>query len=293
MNPFEKIFNYQLLSRLDDSGVSVTTSQERSWLKSMLAHPAAGEAFTSSALQKLERILEDDPVMDTGDLIEKARSRDKQTYHPLLPPLLRHIRNKDGLRLTYEVKSGDVRANRWVLPYKLEYSMVKREWYLLWYPLPSNNRQLHCVRLSRIHSVEVEPISQKRADELLGYIQRRLHSRTRRVGLEIVPMYNGELSRILYALSSFEKEVVYDEAADTYRVNIFLPADEFEYLLSKLRFLGKRVRIVQGDYLLRRMKETAAMALGRYGVSASAPEKSAETGDGGACGGEGTDAASG
>jgi len=37
-------------------------------------------------------------------------------------------------------------------------------------------------------------------------------------------------------------------------------------LLSKLRFLGKRVKIIQGDYLKRRMLETSMKALARYEV---------------------------
>ncbi|MFD2882018.1 hypothetical protein ACFTAO_49300 [Paenibacillus rhizoplanae] len=45
MNPFEKIFNFQIISRLEEAGSLALTSQERSWLKTMLGHPAAAEAF--------------------------------------------------------------------------------------------------------------------------------------------------------------------------------------------------------------------------------------------------------
>ncbi|MNU02718.1 hypothetical protein D3C72_2465080 [compost metagenome] len=40
-----------------------------------------------------------------------------------------------------------------------------------------------------------------------------------------------------------------------------------EYLLSKIRFLGKRVRVNEGDYLKRRMLEASTKALERYGVA--------------------------
>ncbi|MNW67772.1 hypothetical protein D3C74_464160 [compost metagenome] len=43
-----------------------------------------------------------------------------------------------------------------------------------------------------------------------------------------------------------------------------LLGDEAEYLLSKIRFLGKRVRVVVGDYLKRRMLEASTKALDRY-----------------------------
>lgn len=50
--------------------------------------------------------------------------------------------------------------------------------------------------------------------------------------------------------------MVYDAETDTYKVKLILLGDEFEYLLSKIRFLGKRVRVVEGDYLKRRMLES-------------------------------------
>jgi len=59
-----------------------------------------------------------------------------------------------------------------------------------------------------------------------------------------------------------------------YRVRICLLGDEYEYLLSKLRFLGKRVRVVEGDYLKKRMLESSTKALERYGVIASNEELS-------------------
>jgi hypothetical protein len=41
--------------------------------------------------------------------------------------------------------------------------------------------------------------------------------------------------------------------------------DDSEFLLSKIRFLGLRVKIVEGEYLKRRMLKSAAMAIDRYG----------------------------
>ncbi|MFD1954822.1 hypothetical protein ACFSL6_11770 [Paenibacillus thailandensis] len=49
-------------------------------------------------------------------------------------------------------------------------------------------------------------------------------------------------------------------------VKVKLLEDEQEYLLSKIRFLGKRVRVVEGDYLKKRMLEASRKALERYGV---------------------------
>ncbi|WP_430110848.1 hypothetical protein [Paenibacillus sp. B1-33] len=50
--------------------------------------------------------------------------------------------------------------------------------------------------------------------------------------------YNRERSRILYTLSCFETEVMYDEEQRSYQIRIRLPWNEQEFLLSKIRFLG-------------------------------------------------------
>jgi predicted DNA-binding transcriptional regulator YafY len=264
MNLFEKIFNYQIISRLDDSGTFMATSHERSWLKTMLAHPAAAEAFTADTLERLNSILMHDQAMDTSNhVIEKALSMEKQVYHPLLRPLRRHIMNKSGIRLTYEIKGGRVNSDHSGLPFKLEYSMVKREWYLLWYHL--RHRAFMSTRLKNILSVAAEPIEPSVADGIIKRIGQTLDSRKSEAVIELVHGYNKELSRILYALSSFEKDVAYDAEDDTYRVRVCLLEDEYEYLLSKIRFLGKRVRVVEGDYLKRRMLESSTKTLERYG----------------------------
>ncbi|MNE18429.1 hypothetical protein D3C80_1114650 [compost metagenome] len=241
------------------------TSHERAWLKTMLEHPAAADAFTPETLNKLHSILEPDQVMDTSHhLIEKARSMEQQVYHPLLRPLRRHIMNKSGIRITYEVKGGRVNNNHSGFPYKLEYSMVKREWYLLWYHI--RHRAFMSTKLTRIHTLTAEDIEPSIADSILMNIEKILNSRKSEVIIEIVRQYNAELSRILYAFSSFEKDVKYDIHTDTYQVRVYLNGGEADYLLSKIRFLGKRVRVVEGDYLKRRLLEASTKALERYGI---------------------------
>jgi len=113
MNLFEKIFNHQIISRLKDSGTIMVTSHERAWLKTMLQHPAAVDAFTADTLNKLRSVLEPDPAMEISHhFIEKGRTVEKQVYHPLLRPLRRHIMHKSGIQITCEVKGGRVYTNQ-------------------------------------------------------------------------------------------------------------------------------------------------------------------------------------
>ncbi|TVX94694.1 WYL domain-containing protein [Paenibacillus agilis] len=271
MNPFEKIFNYQLLTRLEDTGTFVVTAHERSWLKTMLEHPEANEAFTANTLLKLKQMLSTDIFMDTSEyLIEKARSQEKHVYHPLLRPLRRLISDRKGMKISFIVKDGRKNVEQRGFPYKLEYSMVKREWYLLWFHM--RHRAFMSTKIDQITSFSEQPISPETAEQILEKLSLIQHARKTEVYIEVVRDYNQELSRIMYAFSCFEKAVDYDEEQDKYHVRIRLLRDEYEFLLSKIRFLGKRVRVIKGDYLKKRMLEASTKTLARYGIEAMQPE---------------------
>ncbi|MBO9596911.1 MAG: WYL domain-containing protein, partial [Cohnella sp.] len=195
-------------------------------------------------------------------IIEKAKSQERQVYHPLLRTLRRIIMMNLGIRLTYRIKHGGVKANQSGFPYKLEYNMVKREWYLLWYA--TRNHSLMSTKLQSIVSVEETELPEDRVSALKDLLDRLLAERKQHAVIQVIQAYNVELSRILYAFSCFDKSVTYDEDDNVYRIRIAYLADESEFLLSKIRFLGLRVKIEEGAYLQTRMKESASKALARY-----------------------------
>ncbi|AIQ45103.1 hypothetical protein R70723_03660 [Paenibacillus sp. FSL R7-0273] len=265
MNPFEKIFNYRILSRLEESGAFLSTAHERAWLKLMLNHPSSAAAFSVPTLEKLRTLLHQDEALPLNDhLIHKAASRERQVFHPLLRTLRHCIQHKHGVRLTFILKDGMISPKQSGLPYRLEYSMVKREWYLLWYSW--KRRNFLSVRLSKIASVSEAPVQAETYASALAEIRTLLESRKQRAVIEVQPEYNRELSRILYAFSCFEKEVHYDELSGTYSIALTYLGNEGEYVLSKLRFLGKRVRVTEGALLKKRMRDSAMKALAQYGV---------------------------
>lgn len=264
MNLFEKIFNYQLLSRLEEDGAAVITSHERVWLKAMLAHPAAEEAFLPATLDKLRDMLDGEQVVDwTPHLLHKAASKEKMVYHPYIRIIRRAILNRSALRIAYAVKSGGSYAHDNAIPYKLEFSMVKREWYLLWYD--SRKGIVMNTRLSKLAEVREKTCDPERYARCVAKAKAYLDARKATAVIAVVPEFNEELSRILYAFSCFEREVSYDEALDEYRIRLYFSLNELEYVLSKARFLGKRIRIVENDRLIARMRQTVSWALQRYG----------------------------
>lgn len=263
MNPFEKIFNYQIISRLDETGSFALTTQERSWLKTMLEHSAAADSFTPETLAKLNDMLhEEESFRLQAMIIEKGRNRERHVYHPLLRRLRRLIVQGKGVRLSTLLKHGGIKPDQTGLPYKLEYSMVKREWYLLWYG--TRGHSVMSTKLRNILTLEEWELPPDRAAAAKARLAYLLDNRQRSAVVEIVRSYNAELSRILSAFSCFDKSVSYDEQTGVYRIHIRHLADESEFLLSKIRFLGLRVKVVEGDYLIRRMLEASSKSVMRY-----------------------------
>lgn len=264
MNPFEKIYNFQINSRLDEVGSLALTSQERSWLKTMLQHPSSEFAFTEGTLNQLNSILENEASTKVQEIIiEKARSKERQVYHPLLRTLRRMIMQNQGIQVTFHIKHGGERMGQTGFPHKLEYNMYKREWYLQWYS--TQQRSLMSTKVKNIVSVEVFQIPAKRIDDLKARISRLLEGLKECTSIQVMPAYNAELSRILSAFSCFDKSVSFDEISGIYRIKVNYMRDDSEFLLSKIRFLGLRVKIVEGEHLKRRMLQSATMAIERYG----------------------------
>ncbi|WP_418040650.1 WYL domain-containing protein [Paenibacillus xylanilyticus] len=263
MNLFEKMFNYQIMTRLNETGLFTWTSQERAWLRMMLNHTAAQEALTPSTYHKLRDMLDDEPDMNLQEyLTEKAKSEEHSVSHPLLHPLRKIIMNQQAFRLTGHVRNGRIIQDQFGFPYKLEYSMVKKEWYVLWYA--PRFGKLMSTKLRSIITAEAEILEPENVSRYTEQIRYLSEKRKTTITIEVLPEFDTELSRILYAFSCFEKQVTYVEAQHTYRIELTIPRSEMDYVLSKMRFLGKRVRIVDNVMLRNRMSETAAKVLARY-----------------------------
>ncbi|MBP2245051.1 hypothetical protein J2Z28_001667 [Paenibacillus xylanexedens] len=257
------MFNYQMMTRLNETGLFTWTSQERAWLRMMLNHPAAREALSPVTLDKMHNMLNSEQDLNLQDyLTEKAKSEENSVSHPLLRQLRLIILHHQGFRMTGRVRNGRTSHDEFGFPYKLEYSMVKKEWYVLWYA-PRFDK-LMSTKLHSIVTVEAEPVEPDTASGYTARIAAITEKRKTTITIEVLPEFNQELSRILYAFSCFEKQVEYLEAEQTYRIELTVPRNEMDYVLSKMRFLGKRVRIADHTVLRERMSETAGKALARY-----------------------------
>lgn len=263
MNLFEKIHNYQLLTRLDEAGTYPVTTHEKAWLIYMLGLPSAADFFEADTIEKLRSLLGDRHDPEQQELfVEKAGSRTKHVWHPLVRRFRRIILAKNHVYLTATTKKGRNFRKQRAVPYKLEYSLVKKAWYLIW--LHVQSEKLITTPLDQIQSAEEIYIEDAWYDSFFPTIQKRIEQRKQIAKVHVVQRYHGELQRILYAFSCFDKEVDYDHNAATYTITLHYMEDEQEYILSRIRFLGLRVKVVENDALKKRMAESAAKALERY-----------------------------
>ncbi|WDF52816.1 WYL domain-containing protein [Paenibacillus sp. KACC 21273] len=266
MNLFEKIFSYQLTSVLEEHGTYTLTTQERIWLKTMLDHPIAGEALSADLIAKIiDCIPEEQQLLFQPALVEKAGSHHHHMYHTLIQPLRKSIRQQECVSIQYENKHGQVTGMQPAVPWRLEFSMVKREWYLIWYNLRSQVAMT--TRLIRITQIEDLPaIESTQYNQIQQYMEQKATANQHQALIEILPQYNIELSRILHAFSCFEKQVKFSEDTQTYRIHLVFDGSETHYVLSKLRSLGKRVVVLENNYLQWRLFDASTKALSRYGI---------------------------
>ncbi|GEB34677.1 MULTISPECIES: WYL domain-containing protein [Brevibacillus] len=263
MNLFDKIHNYQLVARLDEAGLYPVTSHEKAWLAMMLAHPAAAHFFAADTLQKLQQLTAThERSADQASFVEKAGASTKQVWHPLIRKLRRIILGKNHILVHSATRKGPAFRKQRGVPYKLEYSLVKKDWYLIWLTVDSN--QLLTTPLSLIQSIKEIYIEDEWYDSFLPVIAGKLAARKKSAKILVVRRYNNELQRILYAFSCFDKDVAYDPDTHEYTITLRFLQDEQEFILSRLRFLGLRVKVVENDQLKKRMAESAANALARY-----------------------------
>ncbi|ASJ54757.1 WYL domain-containing protein [Brevibacillus formosus] len=264
MNLFDKIHNYQLVTRLDEAGVYPVTSHEKAWLALMLAKPSAAEIFEPATLDKLRRLthLPDSESTEQERFVEKAQTQAKQLWSPLVRTLRRIILGKNHIKITAATNKGPVFRNQRGVPYKLEYSLAKKAWYLIWLNMSSN--RLITTPLHLIRSVDELYIEDVWYDSFLPTISEQIQQRKQMAKIVVIRRYNAELQRILYAFSCFDKEVAFDPESQVYTITLHFLSDEQEFILSRIRFLGLRVKVVENNQLKKRMAESATNALARY-----------------------------
>ena len=283
-NLFEKFYNYRLQQALADSSVKRTdqkdkykreisypavvgpfpiTDAERSWLKTMLRDNNPSSFLEQKTVDKLNELLGSDSELDLSGLVNRQTSRPQVPNEHIFNSLRYTVHRQQGICLTYRLNDGTVCNSVPGYPYRLEYSMTRREWYLIWLLLAEQT-----VLTTPIRAVwEVTTGDALPPDEISVFeaqIISHLKKRQQQAVIEVNTQYIDDLHRVFYVFSCFEREIVFDEVSQRYQLRVIYFEDERMYLLSKIRFLGKRVRLLEPTDLVQSMRKTIEKALRRY-----------------------------
>ena len=263
---FEKINNHTLRQvLLAEGNPAPITRLERGWLKRVLTTPAAGDLLSTELRNKLQELLKnEDPFPDTSGFVEKGSlALEYSPAGPLLGALSTAIRDGFAVTLDYAKCEGSEYKKAQAVPCRLEYSLVRREWYLLWLGGHTRSASLQTTALRNIRDVQ---LLDKFPDweEHQQQLRDCLTESEREVTLLAEECYPGALLSVLNAFSCFDATVSATKRKPELRLRVRYLADEKGYVLQKIRFLGRRVTVEGPEELRERMLETARRALERY-----------------------------
>ena len=142
--------------------------------------------------------------------------------------------------------------------------MVRREWYLLWALTIDEQEKVVSTPLRYIRNVrKVEkcPCWQEKQRQIVELLRETEGV----VVLRAEECFSGALLSVLNAFSCFDTQVSTGKDKGSLLLRVRFRADEREYVLQKLRFLGRRVIVESPPEFRERMQKTAEDALARYG----------------------------
>jgi hypothetical protein len=87
------------------------------------------------------------------------------------------------------------------------------------------------------------------------------------VTLQVLPQYDQELQRFFFAFSCFEKDIDYvkdSKGGGSFHIKIWYRLEEEGFILSRIRFLGRFIKVITPVELQQKMRESALKALRNY-----------------------------
>ena len=264
---FEKINNHELQQILLSTDTPAPlTKIERGWLKRMLELPASEDLLTVELQSKLRELLaREEAFPETAQLIEKGKTTVK--YSPagsLLRELRVALRDHCEVRLSCVQSGGEKYPDVLAVPCQLEFSMARREWYMIWLDPEMKKCKPVTTPLRFVQEARILGAVQNWNDHMRQF-QEWLERSEDKVTILAEECYPGALLSVLNAFSCFDTQVATGEQKNTLRLSVHCQADEREYVLQKIRFLGRRVTVEGSKEFRERMRGTTEKALNRYG----------------------------
>lgn len=278
---FEKVHSYQfreqMMAEMEDLDGQLflvpLTIHEKIWLKTILQSKEASLFLSRETIGKLNQHLADFETIQLDSVIQKFQTiieLDDGKIYQFHKEIRDCLSKNAAICLSYQTNDGVFHEKVKGIPFKLEYLANKKQWYVLWYQLNSDDITLLYTPLRQIQSIqraEVESKVYEKFSTIFGaFIKSKKLKAVISINEKVFQQHSidEEKQRIFYALSCFEKEVFYDEKANLYEMVVYYRESETENLLQKIRLLGRRVIIKEPLSLKTRMMETAKRVLLRY-----------------------------
>jgi len=263
---FEKIHNYSFRQAVWEIGnPAPPTKIEMGWLKKMLENPQAKELLTDSFYEKLLTLVANEtPFPNSSHVEEKGKPSAQYSSASVHLPVLRAaMRNCKSVIISYLQKNSKECFDVNGIPCRLEFSMARREWYLLWInpveqPNRPNTTPLRMIRDARIGEGVVD------WEYYQSSLREWFEQSQEMVQIKALECYPGALLSVLNAFSCFYTMVSSGKQKNTLQLHVRFLADEREYVLQKIRFLGSRVKVEEPEAFKKQMTLEIGNALARY-----------------------------
>lgn len=253
------------------------TTKEKQWLKGAIQLEEASWFLEKETIEKVKDILKEEPLSSIEPFLKekfvvhsnvKMSDREKG-YLKLLFDILT---SQNGFRLSYHTNAGKYFEEISGIPFKLEFSMAKKQWYILWLGLHVKNQMIMLTPLRHVNALEAIEVNQYDFVQLQKQFNQFLEEEMLSVTLKLNNRFfqsikrdiHEEKHRIFYNFSCFDKEVIFDEKKEEYTLFIYYRKSEEKDLLRRVRLLGQRVIIMEPERLRKEMLGTALRALNRY-----------------------------
>lgn len=267
MDIFQKIHNYEvqqfLLSQLNKNAPLPITKIEKSWLKEMINRSDAVNYLTSETLGKLSEVLSHIDSLDSDCYVEEKRMIKSiysatRYYRTLRDAIL----TQSCISIDYRLNDGEIRSEDIGIPWRLEFSLTRNEWYLLW----CRDAEAVAMTVTPFRNITAvnSVIPHENYVERIQQLADVVHKSKKELQFFIQHQYNKERHRIFRIFSCFEKNINYDKEIDTYSMNVYYFVDDESYLIAKLRMLGKKVTVTGPADLLEVYISKVKAALDRY-----------------------------
>jgi hypothetical protein len=223
-----------------DSKVPIRlTSIEKEWLKSVLQFDGVKMFLNESTIEKLNaNLIEEIQIFEEVDSI----------YDSKIKTIIKAIIESKIITCTYITLYGTVHTESRVIPYKIEYSLRIKSFWLIGYSIDTKTM----IKMA-VDRIEINALSNYDVDINIKELVEE-QKLTEPLVLEIKDQ-KGSLERALHSFSAYRKNGIYDREKDLHKVNIYYYTfDEYE-LLKDIISLGCHVKIVEPSSLKEKLLE--------------------------------------